>query len=111
MPVSILRDERGQMSAARAFLLACLCYQALYLAVWGRDAETLGVVLTFFSAIDVPLIVWAAGPRIAQYIGPATGQIVQGVADSAKAMAAKIRARRNPDGTEPAGKVAQVYDD
>lgn len=107
----ILHDERGSWSAARVFLLGALVYQALYLAVWGRNAETLGVVATLFAAIDTPLIIWAAGPRIAQYLGPQAGAIVQGVAESAKALAAKIRARRGADGTEPAGKVPQVYPD
>lgn len=106
-----LHDERGQRSAARTFLLWALVYQGAYLAVWGRQDDTLGVVCTFFAAIDTPLIVWAAGPRIAQYLGPQAGAIVQGVAESAKALTAKIRARRGADGTEPAGKVAQVFDD
>lgn len=109
--MSTLHDERGQPSAARKYLLGAFVYQAIYIALWGREPETIGVVLTFFAGIDVPLIVWAAGPRIAQYLGPQAGAIVQGVAASAKAMAEKIRARRNPDGTEPAGKVPQVYGD
>ena len=109
--MSTFHDERGQKSAGRTFLLGVLVYQAIYLALWGRDAETLGVVCTFFAALDVPLIVWTAGPRIAQYLGPQAGAIVQGVAESAKALAAKIRARRNPDGTEPAGRVPQAFDD
>lgn len=111
MKGGILEDERGSRSAARTFLLWCLVYEAIYLAIWGRQSETLGVVVTFFAAIDTPLIIWAAGARIAQYLGPQAGAIVQGVAESAKAMSAKIRARRNPDGTEPAGRVPQVYDD
>lgn len=109
--MTTLRDERGHSSAARHFLLWSLCYQALYLTIWGRDEETLGVVLAFFTAVDMGLIAWAGGARIAEYIGPQIGGAVRGVADAAKAMAAKIRARRNPDGTEPAGRVAQVYDD
>jgi hypothetical protein len=109
--MSTLRDERGQQSAARTFLLWALVYQAAYLVLWGREEDTLGVTCTFFAAIDTPLIIWAAGPRIAQYLGPQAGAIVQGVAESAKALAAKIRARRGADGTEPAGKVPQVYPD
>lgn len=111
MSKGILHDERGQPSAGRVFLLAVLVYEALYLAIWGREADTLGVVLTFFTAITVPLIVWNAGARIAQYLGPQAGAMVQGVAESAKALAATIRARRGADGTEPAGKVAQHFND
>jgi hypothetical protein len=109
--MTTLHDERGQRSAARTFLLWVLVYQAAYLILWGREDESLGVICTFFAAVDTPLIIWAAGPRIAQYLGPQAGAIVQGVAESAKALAAKIRARRGADGTEPAGKVPQVYDD
>lgn len=107
----VLQDERGSQSAARTFLLWCLVYEAIYLAIWGRQEETLGVVVTFFAAVDTPLIIWAAGARIAQYLGPQAGPIVQGVAESAKALAERIRARRNPDGTEPAGRVPQTFDD
>ena len=44
---------------------------------------------------------WAGGPRVAQYLAPAVTGIVQGTADAAKSLAAKIQARRNPaDGYE-----------
>lgn len=104
-------DEQGNPSTARVLLLWCLVYQAAYLLAWGRQAETLGVVVTFFAALDTPLIIWAAGPRIAQYLGPQAGAIVQGVAESAKSLRAKILARRQEDGTEPASNVAQHFDD
>ena len=107
----MLEDERGSQSAARTFLMWALIYEALYLAVWGREPETLGVICPLFAAVDTALIVWAAGARIAQYLGPQAGAIVQGVAESAKAMSEKIRARRNQDGTEPAGRVHQAFDD
>lgn len=109
--MSTFHDERGQKSAARTFLLGAFCYQGVYLAVWGREADTLGVVLAYFTAIDLGLISWAGGARVAAYIGGQIGGAVQGVAQAAKAMAEKIRARRNPDGTESAGRVPQAFDD
>lgn len=93
--MKVFHDEKGNYSAARVYLCGCLAYQAIYLLVAPHDA-TLGLILTFFTALDTPLIVWAAGPRIAQYLGPAAGQIVQGVADSAKALAEKVAKRRDP---------------
>lgn len=92
----ILKDERGQWSAARVFLAVWLGNAIAY--VWQAPSpETIGVVLTFFTAIGTPLVVWTAGPRIAQYLGPAVGQITAGVAESAKSLAAKVAARRNPE--------------
>lgn len=118
MSTGTLSDERGSQSAARTFLMYALSYQGVYLAVVllieavrGSAVETLGVVLAFFTALDVGLIAWAGGARIAAYIGPQIGAAVQGVADSARALAERIRARRGADGTEPAGKVPQVFGD
>jgi len=92
----VFHDETGARSAARTFLALWLANAALY--VWIRDeSDGLGVVLTFFTAIGSALVVWAAGPRIAQYLGPAVAGSVQGVADAARALAAKVRARRDPD--------------
>lgn len=97
---TVLQDERGTWSASRVLLVGWLANAALYIW-WRPNSESLGLVLTFFSAIAVPLVVWAAGPRIAQYLGPAVGGVVQGVAESAKALAAKVQARRNAaDGYE-----------
>lgn len=92
---SVLQDEAGAFSAARCFLAAWLLNAILY--VWARaDTDSIGLVLTFFTAIAGPLVVWTAGPRIAQYIGPMLGASTAAVADAAKALAAKIQARRDP---------------
>lgn len=93
---TIFKDERGDWSAARVFLFIWLANAAAY--VWQRpDSVSLGAVLTFFTAIGTPLIVWTAGPRIAQYLGPQVGSVVAGVAESAKSLAQKVAARRNPE--------------
>lgn len=96
----ILTDEKGHWSAARTFLLFWLANAIVY--AWLRwDTASLGVVLTFFTAIGTPLVVWTAGPRIAEYLGPSVGGAVQGVAESAKSLAAKVQGRRNAaDGLE-----------
>lgn len=93
--MTLFRDERGGVSAARVYLSIALVYQAWYLPL-AREDPTLGLVLTFFAALNTPLIIWAAGPRIAQYLAPGAGQIVQGVAASAQALAAKVAGRRDP---------------
>jgi Flp pilus assembly protein TadB len=98
--LNALKDEQGNWSAARLFLAIWLANAVVY--TWMQwTTESLGVVLTFFTAIGTPLIVWTAGPRIAQYLGPSVGGVVQGMAESAKALAEKIKARRNEkDGYE-----------
>lgn len=92
------QDETGAWSTSRLLLTGWLLNAACY--VWRHDQatdESIGVVLTFFTGIAVPLIIWAGGPRLAQYLAPVASGVVQSVADAAKALAAKIQARRNPE--------------
>lgn len=94
--MSFFQDEKGRWSAARVFLAAWLGNAAAY--VWMRpDSPSLGAVLTFFSGVAIPLVVWTAGPRIAEYLAPQAGAMVGAVAEGAKSLAAKVAARRNLD--------------
>lgn len=94
--LTVLQDETGSFSAARCFLAGWLLNAAVF--TWRHiDNEQLGLVLTFYSAVALPLIVWTAGPRLAQYLAPHVTSATQAVADAAKALAAKIAARRNPE--------------
>lgn len=93
-PSDIFKDETGGFSAARVFLFLWLMNAILYTWV-NRYDDSLGVVLTFFTAIGTPLVVWTAGPRIAKYVGPSIGSAAGAVADSAKFLAAKVQARRD----------------
>jgi hypothetical protein len=97
---SLFRDEKGNLSAARVFLAVWLANAVGY--IWTKSSpDSFGVVLTFFTAIGTPLVVWTAGPRIAQYLGPQVGAATAAVADAAKSLAAKVQARRNSaDGLE-----------
>lgn len=92
---TLLRDERGNLSAARVALFSALAFEFGYIPLF-HATGSIGVVLAFFTALDTALIAWAAGPRIAQYIGPQVGAAVQGVANAARALAEKVAARRNP---------------
>lgn len=97
---TVLQDETGSWSAARVFLAAWLANAIAY--VWwaslraGGPPPEFGLVLTFFTGVALPLVVWTAGPRIAQYIGPMIGSATAAVADAAKALVAKVQARRDP---------------
>lgn len=94
--LTVLQDETGSFSAARCFLAGWLLNAAVF--TWAHlDHEQLGMVLTFYSAVALPLIVWTSGPRIAQYLAPTVQGAVATVGDAAKALAAKVQARRNPE--------------
>lgn len=98
--MTLLRDERGQVSAARVALFAALAFEFAYIPVF-RNTDSIGVVLAYFTALDTALIAWTAGSRIAQYIGPQVGAAAQGVGNAAHALAEKVAARRHPtDGYE-----------
>lgn len=98
--LTCLKDETGGWSSARVLLFLWLLNAIGYvwhhtLVVVEPDAS-FGLVLTFFTGVGLPLIVWAGGPRIAQYLGPMVGATTAAVADAAKALAAKVQARRDP---------------
>lgn len=89
--MSVFKDEKGQWSAARVFTGVWLANGIAYL--WCGNPDN--AALAFLSGIALPLICWAAGPRIAQYIAPQIGATVKAVAD------AKILERRKGRDTEP----------
>jgi hypothetical protein len=66
--MTMLRDEQGQWSAARTFLLAWLIH--CILLIWFRMDRLSPLLLTFHAGVVTPLIMWAAGPRIAKYMVP-----------------------------------------
>jgi hypothetical protein len=92
-----VHDERGSRSSARlllyittAAILGCIAATSLWrVAVPGEAWAILTAMETMFT-------VWAAGPRMAQYLSPLAQTAVSKMADV-------IRARRDPkDGIEPA---------
>jgi hypothetical protein len=76
----LIRDETGSVSSARV-LLWVWTVVSLYLVV--RHWPTVGNhVLAFLSTVELALIGWAAGPRVAQYLLPQLGAAVTAVAQS-----------------------------
>lgn len=88
--MSILRDEKNKLSAARVFLAVWLANGIGYLWLGHPDNAS----LAFLSGVALPLICWAAGPRIAQYIAPQIGNVVGAIGQ------AKILERRKNGETE-----------
>lgn len=95
----LIEDEKGKLSAARIGLWITVGVSLVNFGVdvWltlvdgkARIPNTVyaleGTMFTVFAA-------WAAGPRIAQYLGPQVGQIASGIA-------AAVRDTRLPSKTD-----------
>lgn len=87
----LICDEHGKPSTARAAFwialfaaLVMIALDGLTAAVFPAEAYTLLGTVIMFSAV------WAAGPRMAQYLAPQIGA-------GAKAIAAAAAARRGLD--------------
>jgi hypothetical protein len=80
----ILRDERGNLSAARTFLFASLLFTAVLIVLDSTIWTVPESVYTLLGSLSVGLLAWAAGPRMAQYIGPQIGAVASGIAQAVK---------------------------
>ena len=78
-----LTDERGSRSSARLLLICSLVFDAVLIvldSIWWSVPDPAYVLL---GTIDMGLLAWAAGPRIAQYVGPQIGAVAAGIAAAA----------------------------
>ena len=87
----ILTDEKGNLSAARVLLSASLAFTAVIIIadslLW---ADVPNAAYALLGTIFTGLLMWTAGPRIAQYILPQIGAIAGGIG-------AAVREPRRPD--------------
>ena len=86
----ILTDERGTLSAARTFLFGSLVFTGTIIVL---DSLILGVpeiAYPLLGSLNVGLLAWAGGPRVAQYLAPQIGAAAAGIAKA-------IKAPRRPD--------------
>ena len=88
----ILSDEKGNPSAARVLLVAALAFTAAIIVadslLW---AEVPNAAYALMGTIFSGLLIWTAGPRIAQHFGPQLGAIASGIG------AAVVREPRRPE--------------
>tara|TARA_R110000765_G_scaffold186739_2_gene292335 strand:+ start:2004 stop:2333 length:330 start_codon:yes stop_codon:yes gene_type:complete len=80
----ILKDERGSFSAARTFLFGSLVFTGTIIVL---DSLMLGVpeiAYTLLGSLNVGLLAWAGGPRVAQYLAPQIGSVAAGIAKAVK---------------------------
>lgn len=82
------RDEQGDKSLARVLCLGALLF-TFAIIVWDTNSpvEVPGAVWALLTSIDLALIGWAAGPRLARYLFPQVGAAAQGVASASKRLA------------------------
>ena len=80
----ILKDERGSFSAARTFLFGSLVFTGTIIVL---DSLMLGVpeiAYTLLGSLNVGLLAWAGGPRVAQYLAPQIGSVAAGIAKAVR---------------------------
>jgi len=80
----MLTDERGTLSAARTFLFGSLVFTGTIIVL---DSLLLGVpeiAYTLLGSLNVGLLAWAGGPRVAQYLAPQIGAVASGIAKAVK---------------------------
>jgi hypothetical protein len=88
---AVIEDERGRISSARCLLWVWSLFSLALVALAWRTVGN--PVLAFLSGVEVALIAWAAGPRIAQYLGPQVAATAGAVGQSVRDAIAK---RRDP---------------
>jgi hypothetical protein len=76
----ILTDERGSLSSARTFLLASLIFSGALIVLDSTIWEVPEVIYTLLGSLDIGLLAWAGGPRVAQYLGPQVAGVASGIA-------------------------------
>lgn len=88
----LLEDERGRLSTARTLLWVWSLFTLLLIALAWRELPN--GVLSLLSGVEIALVAWAAGARIAQYLGPQVGAAASAVGQSVREA---VQKRRDPE--------------
>ncbi len=76
--MTLLRDERGDLSTARCAFWLLLVWSLVLVTLTGLGVMSLSsAAYTFLGTAIVAVVSWAAGPRVAQYLGPQLGAVAQ----------------------------------
>jgi Ca2+/H+ antiporter len=87
----LVQDEQGSFSSARVLLWTWSLFSLVFIVWTWREAPN--AVYAFLSGVEIALIAWAGGARIAQYLGPQVGAAANAVGQSLREAVAK---RRDP---------------
>lgn len=88
----LIQDEQGHLSSARVLLWVWSLFSLTLIALTWRELSN--AVLAFLSGVEIALIAWAGGARIAQYLGPQVGATASAVGQSLREA---IQKRRDPE--------------
>jgi hypothetical protein len=80
----ILKDERGSFSAARTFLFGSLVFTGTIIVLDSIILAVPEIAYTLLGSLNVGLVAWAGGPRVAQYLAPQIGAVASGIAQAVK---------------------------
>jgi len=80
----ILVDERGAVSAARTFRLGVLLFTGTIIVLDSIILAVPEIAYTLLGSLNVGLLAWAGGPRVAQYLAPQIGSVAAGIAKAVK---------------------------
>ena len=80
----ILKDERGSFSAARTFLFGSLVFTGTIIVLDSLVLAVPEIAYTLMGSLNVGLLAWAGGPRVAQYLAPQIGSVAAGIAKAVK---------------------------
>tara|TARA_R110000824_G_scaffold313833_2_gene500701 strand:+ start:338 stop:655 length:318 start_codon:yes stop_codon:yes gene_type:complete len=77
-------DERGNLSAARTLLSIFLAFTGALIVLDSVAWDVPDPAYVLLGSIGVGLLAWAAGPRVAEYLGPQMGAVASGIAQAIK---------------------------
>jgi hypothetical protein len=104
--MSFLNDETGGKSSARLLLMVWTILSAAVVTRlifwWPQEfpVEVVGVILTFLSGIELGLIGWAGGARIASYLMPQISSISGSISGKLKDGLNKFSSNKEIPSTE-----------
>ena len=76
-PIALIRDEKGKPSTSRVAFWIVLLFTLVCIAV--NPARVPPAAYALLGGTITALAAWAAGPRIAQYIGPQIAGIASAI--------------------------------
>ena len=93
----LLRDERGTVSAARTFLLGVLLFTGTIIVLDSIILAVPEIAYPLLGSLNVGLLAWAGGPRVAQYLAPQIGAAAAGIAKAVRSPRRPALLDNSPD--------------
>jgi hypothetical protein len=93
----MLTDERGTLSAARTFLFGSLVFTGTIIVLDSIILAVPEIAYPLLGSLNVGLLAWAGGPRVAQYLAPQIGAAAAGIAKAIKAPRRPALLDNSPD--------------